>query len=282
MNANDLAATILIPTHDHGPTLEHSVGSVLAQTVTDLEIFVIGDGAPDETRVLVERFAKTDRRVRWFGHPKGPRHGEIYRHEALAAARGRIVCYLADDDLYFPDHVEVMAGLLENADFAHTLPIRVEPDGSLGGWAVDLERPVYRRLLASHLNRIPFGHAGHTRDLYRRLPFGWRTTPRGIPTDVYMWDQILGVPGIRARSGRRMTALHFPSLVRKNLAKEERAAELGAWRQRIADPAERPSLERELLDYLVRDRNRLDERITAWGRTLPGRISNRLRKMISS
>jgi GT2 family glycosyltransferase len=48
-----LAATVLIPTHDHGPTLLRSVRSALAQTVTELEVFVIGDSVPDVTRELM-------------------------------------------------------------------------------------------------------------------------------------------------------------------------------------------------------------------------------------
>ncbi|HYA08203.1 MAG TPA: glycosyltransferase, partial [Gaiellaceae bacterium] len=82
-----LAATVLIPTHDHGPTLLRSVGSVLAQTVPELEVLVIGDGVPDVTRELMAKVTAGDERVRFFDHPKGPRHGELYRHAALQEAR---------------------------------------------------------------------------------------------------------------------------------------------------------------------------------------------------
>ena len=37
-------ATILVPTHDHGPTLRASVASALRQTVSDIEVFIVGDG----------------------------------------------------------------------------------------------------------------------------------------------------------------------------------------------------------------------------------------------
>lgn len=43
-------ATVLVPTHNHGPTLSLSVGSALAQTVQDIEVLVAGDGATAETR----------------------------------------------------------------------------------------------------------------------------------------------------------------------------------------------------------------------------------------
>lgn len=204
-------ATALIPTHDHGPTLEHALRSAARQTVQDIEILVVGDGVPDVTRDLVARFAADDDRIRFFDRPKGPRHGEIHRHEALTSARGRIVCYLADDDLWLPWHLETMEALLERADFAHTLPVGLRRDGTAFIWRCDLSRASYRRLLWMRANRIPFSCAGHTLDAYRRLPQGWTTTPAGVFTDLNMWRKFLRLPGVVAVSGMRPSALHVPS-----------------------------------------------------------------------
>jgi hypothetical protein len=219
-------ATVLIPTHDHGPTLLRSVRSALGQTESELEVFVVGDGVPDVTRELVAELAREDERVRFFDNPKGPRHGELHRHAALAEARGEIVCYLADDDLWLPRHVASMQELLAEHDFANALPLRVEPDGSLGAWIVDLSLPAYRELLLHGENRIPLSCAAHTLELYRRLPHGWRTTPDGVPTDLYMFQQILALPGIRAASSVAATVLHFPSPDRAGRTLEDRVEEL--------------------------------------------------------
>ena len=43
----ELEATVLIPTHDHGPLVRFPIESALAQTVQQLEVFVVGDGAPE-------------------------------------------------------------------------------------------------------------------------------------------------------------------------------------------------------------------------------------------
>ena len=55
-----LAATILIPTHDHADTLRASVASALRQTVSDIEVFVMGDGVPDVTREIMREFMAAD------------------------------------------------------------------------------------------------------------------------------------------------------------------------------------------------------------------------------
>ena len=222
------AATVLVPTHDHGPTLLRSVKSALAQTVTDLEVLVVGDGVPDETRKVMAELT-ADPRVRFFDNPKGPRHGELHRHAALQEARGEIVCYLADDDLWLPGHVEEMRRLLAKADFAHALPFWIDENGGFHHLRVDLAQPYWRKLLLGGENRIPLSCGAHTLEAYRRLPAGWRTTPDGTPTDLYMWQQILAAPDIRAVSGTRATVLQFPSLARRIWSEERRLAELDSW-----------------------------------------------------
>ena len=143
-----IAATVLIPTHDHGPTLLRSVPSALAQTVSELEVFVIGDGVPDETRELMAEFAAGDERVRFFDNPKGERHGEAHRHAALQEARGEIVCYLSDDDVWLPDHVEELQRLLADADLAHTVSFLIDVDERLHVRRVDFAREHFREVLS--------------------------------------------------------------------------------------------------------------------------------------
>ncbi len=65
-----IAATVVIPTYDHGPTLRYAVQSALAQTVADLEVLVVGDGVPDVTRELMAELTAADPRVRWFDNAK--------------------------------------------------------------------------------------------------------------------------------------------------------------------------------------------------------------------
>ncbi len=117
-----LAATVVVPTHDHGPTLRLSLASALAQTVEDIEVLVIGDGVPDVTREILADLGRRDERIRFFDHPKGPRNGEVYRHAALKDARGEVVCYLSDDDLWLPEHLETLVALLATLAAYRRLP----------------------------------------------------------------------------------------------------------------------------------------------------------------
>ena len=123
-------ATILIPTHRHAALLPYAVRSALAQEGSEIEVFVVGDGVEDDTRQALGPFL-ADPDVRFFDFPKGERHGERLRHEALQESTSPIVCYLSDDDLLLPGHVAQMRELLQRADFARDLPVNIWPDGRL-------------------------------------------------------------------------------------------------------------------------------------------------------
>jgi GalNAc5-diNAcBac-PP-undecaprenol beta-1,3-glucosyltransferase len=252
-----VAATVIVPTHDHGPTLRSSLGSVLAQTVEDIEVFVIRDGVPDVTREIVGALSRTDARVRFFDHPKGPRHGELYRHEALAQARGEIVCYLSDDDLWFPEHIESMKTLLDRHDFANSLPVHVTVEGVVASLVVDLGDPRFPERMVGGTSFIPLSCGAHTLDAYRRLPEGWSTTPPGIYTDLFMWQKLLRQPRCRVQSGTLPTLLLFPSRGRRDSTINERVEELARWASKVADERWRQDFVTEVLDSAVRDRARI-------------------------
>src|SRR5438105_9622579 len=93
-----MQATVVIPTHAHASTVDLAIESALAQTVRDLEIVVIGDGASDELRAAVRR-TLADPRVRFIDLPKTASRAEEARHEVLLASQAPFACYLGDDDL---------------------------------------------------------------------------------------------------------------------------------------------------------------------------------------
>jgi hypothetical protein len=244
---------VLVPTHDHGPTLEFAIASALDQTVEDLRILVIGDGVPADARELITALCAEDDRITFLDHPKGARHGEAYRHEALRDVTGPVL-YLSDDDLWLPHHVETVLGALDDgADWAHTFPVWVLPDGELGLHALDLADGHYREQVSELTHpRVPgLSQTGHTIELYRALPRGWHPAPPGIPTDVHMWRQILELPWVRPRSIPAVTALSLPSPARPGWSAQERAEELGAWYRRLAGPQGRQDFERAVIAKLT-------------------------------
>ncbi len=110
--------SVLVPTHDHGPTLRPSVASALRQSHRELEVLIVGDGMPADAAEVARELAAEHEPVRVFEFEKGERHGEAHRHTVLTQeARGEYVFYLSDDDIWLPDHVETLLESLADADF---------------------------------------------------------------------------------------------------------------------------------------------------------------------
>jgi glycosyltransferase involved in cell wall biosynthesis len=101
--------SVIIPSHNAAACIEQTVGSVLAQTMGDLELLLIDDGSTDDTVALVQ--ALGDRRVRAVRLANG---GVCKaRNRGIAEARSPFVCLLDHDDWWLPHklqrQVEVMA-----------------------------------------------------------------------------------------------------------------------------------------------------------------------------
>lgn len=247
------AATVVVPTHDHGPLLGPAVASALGQTIGDVEVLIVGDGATEPTRAAAHALLARDPRVRFFDNPKGPRHGELHRGEAITAAGAPAILYLSDDDLWLPEHVEHVLALLDGHDVANSLSVWIGPTGAVQHSTIDLSLPFHRDAVREHRQTPSLSVMAHTRGWYERLPHGWRTTPDGIPTDGYMWRQLLADPACRARSGFLPTVIHLPSPQRRDMTPEQRLDELRRYEELIADPAWRRRFVEQTLDGALRE-----------------------------
>lgn len=257
------AATVLVPTHDRVQALRVAVESALVQTVQDFELFIVGDGVTEATRDVARSLVAADARIRFFDCPKGPRKGEVHRHQALQFARGRLVAYLGDDDLWLPNHLEVLGELLKDADFGHTMQLGINAEGQLVAMPADLQNAAFRhRMLTELFNRFDLTFAGHTLAAYRRLPHGWVTTPPDFPwTDLYMWRQFLGQEWCRACSAMVPTGVNTWTHLRPHMSDEERARELTKLRAQFAQPKVREQLWRGIAHRFAIDAVRMEMRI---------------------
>lgn len=89
--------SVVIPTYQRAGSVRASIGSVLAQTMSDLEVIVVDDGSTDGTPELVR--AVPDDRVRLIVHETN-RGGNAARQTGIDAARGAWVAFLDSDDIW--------------------------------------------------------------------------------------------------------------------------------------------------------------------------------------
>lgn len=243
--------TVLVPTHNHSHLIGYALRSIQRQTFKDLELFVVGDGAPAATRDVVASLASTDSRIRYFDFPKGERHGELNRHVALAEARGSLVAYCGDDDLWLPDHLSSLVRLLRRADFANMIQVEIYLKGALNVRLGNLAHATTRkRMLDEGFGFFGLTEAGHSLAAYRRLDEGWAPAPVGTPSDQHLFRKFVALPGIRCASANKATAIHLPSPLRLKWPDEARVEELRGFSERL----DSPSLRHQLRDAIVAKR----------------------------
>src|SRR6266542_4746043 len=104
--------TVVVPTHNRRETALLAVDSALAQTRPPVQVIVVADGCTDGTVAAVRELG--DSRIDVLDLPKGPDYGYDHRNRALECARGDVVAWLGDDDLYLPDHLERVGQLFDS------------------------------------------------------------------------------------------------------------------------------------------------------------------------
>jgi glycosyltransferase involved in cell wall biosynthesis len=102
--------SVVTPAYNAARYLPETVGSVLAQTVADLELLLVDDGSTDDTLTVARRLAAHDRRVHVMAKANGG--PAAARNTALRAARGEFIALLDSDDVFRPQYLEKQIAVL--------------------------------------------------------------------------------------------------------------------------------------------------------------------------
>ncbi len=92
--------------------LDEAIASARRQTWSNLEVVVSHDGGDEEVRLVTERHAAADPRVRYVGRAGRPGGVPATGH-VIAHARGELLKMLDDDDVLEPDCVRRLASCLQ-------------------------------------------------------------------------------------------------------------------------------------------------------------------------
>lgn len=95
------AISILVPIYNVERYLDECLGSLRAQTFTDVEVICINDGSTDSSREIIERYLVEDPRFRVIDKANSGYGASMNR--GLAEARGEFVGILESDDFMEPD-----------------------------------------------------------------------------------------------------------------------------------------------------------------------------------
>ncbi|MGE3908153.1 MAG: FkbM family methyltransferase [Chloroflexota bacterium] len=103
--------SIILPTYNGSAYLDGALRSCLNQTYRNLELIVVDDCSTDDTPNILRRWAEKDARIRVVTHETNKKlPGAL--NTGFAHARGEYLTWTSDDNLYEPQALERMVGVL--------------------------------------------------------------------------------------------------------------------------------------------------------------------------
>ena len=220
--------TVILAAYNWSSVLRHAIRSVLDQTHENLELLVVGDACTDDSEAVARSFG--DQRVRWDNLPENSGSQSGPNNRGLELARGELIAYQGQDDLWHPYHLATLVNTFAttDADFAWTVAEMLGPPGSrmrtLSGRFWQDQRELGRG--------VPPCSWMHRRELVARMGEwpDWRQEEQ--PVDVEMLDRAQRA-GARMRAVPALTVFKFPSSVRPNSYRDKPSHEQAEYMRRI-------------------------------------------------
>lgn len=109
--------SVIIPVYNVEKYLNQCLDSVIAQTLTDIEIICVNDRSTDGSLGILEEYEKKDKRIRVVTQPNSG--AGAARNRGLSMASGKYLSFLDSDDFFEPDMLELAYQKAEedSADF---------------------------------------------------------------------------------------------------------------------------------------------------------------------
>lgn len=211
--------SLVVRTHKRPDALRLALQSAANQTYPHFEVVVVEDGQPLSQKMVETEFAGLSLRYLATGEPVGrSRAGNL----GLEAAAGEYLCFLDDDDLLYPEHLELLVAQALSHPGADmilgTAMVRfMAGDACVGQQLMHFDR--VDAFTMSQMCQIPIESVLFKKSLYQRR--GGLDEKLEAHEDWAMWLRFLGV----ARRIHQSTVdVHRASCIFVQTADETQAA----------------------------------------------------------
>jgi glycosyltransferase involved in cell wall biosynthesis len=197
--------TVIVATYNSSGSLRYALQSILNQTHSDFEVWVIGDACTDDSEQMVAAF--NDERLKWFNLPErcGMQGGP--NNEGLRRAQGQYIAYLGHDDLWMPAHLKNLLQTIksEAVDFVHAACVMIGEEG-----VYEAKGTLNRK--GDYTSRfIPPSCWLHKRTVVDTCGF-WPVDRMASPSGVdFYYQRKLIRTGIRFATCNQLSVIKFPS-----------------------------------------------------------------------
>ena len=100
--------SIIIPTYNRAHLIADTLESILEQSYPNWECLIIDDGSTDATKILIQRYCDSDKRIQYHQRPSNkPKGANACRNYGLQKAKGAYIVFFDSDDLMTNNHLEL-------------------------------------------------------------------------------------------------------------------------------------------------------------------------------
>jgi glycosyltransferase involved in cell wall biosynthesis len=201
--------SIVTATYNRSRVLRQTITSVIAQRFTDWELMVVGDACTDDTAEVVASFR--DPRIRFHSLPRNVGEQSGPNNAGVAATTGDLIAFLNHDDLWFPDHLELLVAARDTGseDLVFSLMSVIIP-----GQPAVLSNVAPAGRYEPHVV-VPASAWLLTRTLWNRVG-PWRSFRQCYQAPSQEWLMRAWRGGALMRMVPSMTVIAFPSGHRRN------------------------------------------------------------------
>lgn len=100
MKNNKNSISVIVPVYNAKKYLNQCIDSILNQSFSDFELFLVNDGSNDGSKEILDEYAKQDERVKVLHRMVSSRSAAVPRNEGLEVASGKYVIFLDADDYF--------------------------------------------------------------------------------------------------------------------------------------------------------------------------------------
>lgn len=180
--------SVIVPIYNTEKYLSECLDSIIAQTVSDMEIICVDDGSTDKCAEILQQYRQKDERIKIISRTNGGLSAA--RNDALEIARGEYLAFVDSDDCVADNFLEkLLAAIMESdsdicgCDFQKMKndknPVRFKSGGKM---------KIYDDALSVLLNRRNFIHFSVWNKLYRRKVIGNMRFVEGIYFEDWVFN----------------------------------------------------------------------------------------------
>ncbi|MFI5172067.1 MAG: glycosyltransferase family 2 protein [Chitinophagales bacterium] len=113
---NEPLVSVIMPAYNSEKFIGYSINSVINQTYSNWELWIVDDGSKDGTKDTVNSFAKTDLRIKpvFLEQNSGTAHA---RNIAIERSNGKYIAFLDADDIWLEEKLSTQVSFMEENNY---------------------------------------------------------------------------------------------------------------------------------------------------------------------